>query len=55
MAEINGLLNRRTGISLYRGFESLPHRKRILHHCALSNVGINEMDGLDGIMEWKQC
>ena len=26
MAEINGLLNRRTTLKLYRGFESLPHR-----------------------------
>jgi cardiolipin synthase A/B len=26
VAEINGLLNRRTGLNLYRGFESLPHR-----------------------------
>ena len=29
MAEINGLLNRRTTLKLYRGFESLPHRKRL--------------------------
>ena len=27
MAEINGLLNRRTSLKMYRGFESLPHRK----------------------------
>ena len=27
MAEINGLLNRRRALKLYRGFESLPHRK----------------------------
>jgi hypothetical protein len=27
VAEINGLLNRRTALKLYRGFESLPHRK----------------------------
>ena len=26
VAEINGLLNRRTTLKLYRGFESLPHR-----------------------------
>ena len=26
MVEINGLLNRRTTLKLYRGFESLPHR-----------------------------
>ena len=26
MAEINGLLNRRRALKLYRGFESLPHR-----------------------------
>ena len=29
MAEINGLLNRRTTLKLYRGFESLPHRSNI--------------------------
>ena len=27
MAEGNGLLNRHTGLNLYRGFESLPHRQ----------------------------
>ena len=27
MAEINGLLNRRTSLKMYRGFESLPHRR----------------------------
>jgi len=26
VAEINGLLNRRTSLKMYRGFESLPHR-----------------------------
>jgi hypothetical protein len=26
VAEINGLLNRRRALKLYRGFESLPHR-----------------------------
>ena len=26
MAEINGLLNRHTGLNPYRGFESRPHR-----------------------------
>jgi hypothetical protein len=29
VAEINGLLNRRTTLKLYRGFESLPHRSTI--------------------------
>ena len=29
MAEINGLLNRRTSLKMYRGFESLPHRIRL--------------------------
>jgi len=27
VAEINGLLNRRTVLKPYRGFESLPHRR----------------------------
>jgi putative endonuclease len=31
VAEINGLLNRRTTLKLYRGFESLPHRKMALY------------------------
>ena len=30
MVEINGLLNRRTTLKLYRGFESLPHRKALI-------------------------
>ena len=29
MAEINGLLNRRRALKLYRGFESLPHRQTV--------------------------
>ena len=29
MAEINGLLNRHTVLKPYRGFESLPHRKKV--------------------------
>ncbi len=36
MAEINGLLNRRTTLKLYRGFESLPHRAETVATAAVS-------------------
>ena len=36
MAEINGLLNRRTTLKLYRGFESLPHRNFENINCPLT-------------------
>ena len=41
MAEINGLLNRRTTLKLYRGFESLPHRAETVAYAAVSYL-INE-------------